>query len=123
MAAILIIDDDESVRQALRMVLETAGHVVTEANGGRAGLKLGKAQVFDLVISDILMPEFDGIEMIRALRKVSQKIKILAISGGGRTNPEIFLSMAQQLGADGTLMKPFGKLELLGEVERLLERK
>jgi DNA-binding response OmpR family regulator len=122
MATILIIDDDESVRVAMRMVLEGAGHKVVAATGGREGLRLGKSQVFDLVISDILMPEFDGIETIRELRKVSQTIKIMAISGGGKTNPEIFLSMAQQLGADGTLMKPFGRTELLAAVEGLLGR-
>jgi DNA-binding response OmpR family regulator len=122
MAAILIIDDDESVRAAIRMVLETAGYMVVEADGGRKGLLFGKSQAFDLVICDILMPEFDGIETIRGLRNVSQKIKILAISGGGKTNPEIFLSMAQQLGADDTLMKPFGRTELLAHVEELLKK-
>jgi DNA-binding response OmpR family regulator len=122
MATILVVDDDQSVRQAVRMVLETAGHMVIEAEGGRAGLKLGKMQAFDLVIIDILMPEIDGIETIRGLRKFSQKIKILAISGGGKTNPDIFLTMAAQLGADGTLMKPFGRTELLEAVDQLLNR-
>jgi len=107
MAAILMIDDDQLTREAITSVLRTAGHNVRDTHDGRRAVNMHREEPAQLVITDILMPEFDGIELIRQLRKADPAVKIVAISGGGWAEPEKFLTMAQRLGADATLSKPF----------------
>ncbi len=120
MARILIIDDDDQMRAMLRQVLERAGHEALEASDGRGGLEAHREAPFQLVITDILMPEGEGLETIRQLRQVSPDVIIVAISGGGQTGTLDFLDVAQRLGAARSLQKPFGLQELLDVVDELL---
>jgi CheY-like chemotaxis protein len=117
-ATILVIDDEAEVRQTLARML--AGHAVHEAADGGAGLALAAELAPDLVVTDILMPEKEGIETIRELRRAHPRVRILAISGGGQSGTLDFLDMARALGADAALAKPFRRSELLEMVERLL---
>ena len=107
MARILVIEDDEFVRLTVSQALEHAGHVVANAANGDMGLKIFGEFQPDLVITDLVMPEKEGIETIVELRKLEPDLKIIAMSGGGRTKDMIFLDVAQQLGAYRALPKPF----------------
>jgi CheY-like chemotaxis protein len=120
MALILVIDDEEFVRDMLRQMLEAEGHSVVEAPNGAAGLRLLHEQKPALVITDILMPEKEGIETIRELRKVAPHVKIIAISGGGRMSRIDLLAVAQSFGAAGALAKPFERRELIDTVRSVL---
>lgn len=120
MAAILVIDDDEAVRKLIAMILERDQHRVVEAANGVSGIKAFKAAAFDLVITDLIMPEQEGLETIRELRKDGGRVRILAISGGFPGNPIDILDMARSLGADAALGKPFTPASLLAEVDSLL---
>ena len=108
MANILVIDDEAGVREMMRDTLEELGHTVVEASNGVLGMqKYGEAP-FDLVITDIIMPDQEGIETIQQIRKIRSDQKIIAMSGGGRTKTVEFLQIAQSLGAQRVLKKPFG---------------
>ncbi len=120
MARILVIDDEDQMRGMLRQALERAGYEVEEARDGREGLWRYQASPPALVITDILMPEKEGLEIIRDLRRDNPEVKIIAISGGGRTGNLNFLEIAAKLGAQRTLQKPFGLRELLQTVQELL---
>jgi two-component system response regulator (stage 0 sporulation protein F) len=114
MATILIIDDEPSVRALLRCVLEAAGYQVTEASNGRQGLELYRLRPADLVITDILMPELNGFDMLLELTREFLDAKVIAISGvGGEEN---HLDKAKLLGARRTFQKPFGMPQLLDAV-------
>src|SRR5438477_953392 len=106
MARILVIDDEQPIRELLRHVLEKEGHEVVEAQDGKDALRLAEQSPPDLVITDIMMPEQDGLEVIRALRRESPDLKMLAISGGGLLRSRA-LHVANLLGAFDTLQKPF----------------
>ncbi len=120
MARILIIDDEAELRAMLRRMLEQAGHEVTEAANGAQGLRLYEQDAPDLIITDIIMPEREGVETIIALRRADPELPIIAISGGGRLAATDFLSMAKKLGARHTLSKPFGRDQLLEAVSECL---
>ncbi len=120
MARIVLIDDDEDVRRTLVRMLETAGHEVHEAADGSSGLELCLEVDPQLVITDILMPEKEGIETIMTLKRDRPALKIIAISGGGRSGGMDFLDMARSLGADEVLQKPFRRAELLDLMTRVL---
>jgi len=122
MATIVVIDDDADVRQTLTRILGSAGHAVHEAAYGEAGLRLAAELAPALVITDILMPEKEGIEIIRELRRAQPRLRILAISGGGQPGALDFLDMARALGADAALAKPFRRVELLDLVTGLLAK-
>ncbi len=113
-------DDDELLREALRIVLQGAGYEVMEACDGDVGLRLQREHPADLVLVDIFMPERDGLEVIKALRIESPQVKIIAVSGGGRTGQIEVLSVAAAFGAARTLVKPFAPLELLKAIRELL---
>jgi CheY-like chemotaxis protein len=120
MARILIIDDDDTVRLSLKMLLEDAEYEVVEADDGEAGLECMRENPADLVISDIFMPKKEGIETIDELRREFPHVRIIAISGGGRMDPDAYLDIARRVGADASLFKPFDMKVLLNMVERLL---
>lgn len=121
MATLLVIDDDDALLEALRQILERADHRVTLARNGREGYQRFTADRFDLVITDILMPEQEGLETINQLRQAAPDLPILAISGGGAAMEAQFtLTLASRLGAVRTLVKPFTRQELLDAVEALL---
>jgi CheY-like chemotaxis protein len=117
---ILVIDDDALVRQALMLVLESRGYEVQCAPEGRQGLRAYQKRRPDLVISDIIMPEMEGIQTIMELRILSQDCPIIAISGGGRFGELDFLTVAKELGATATLSKPFETEDLLRTVASCL---
>ena len=117
---ILVIDDDDQMRVLLRQVMEWAGFEVAEAEDGREGMQLQRRQPADLVITDLIMPEQEGMETIRLLKKEFPQTRIIAISGGGRIGPEAYLPAAQELGADRVFSKPFDVRELAGAVKELL---
>ena len=120
MPHVLLIDDEKLVRLTVRKILEAEGYEVSEAEDGMVGLESFKQQPFDLVITDIVMPECEGIETIAAIRKIKPDQKILAISGGGRNKNLDYLSMAVLQGAADKLAKPFSRSELLSVVTRCL---
>ena len=121
MANILVIDDEAPMRRFVAMSLEKQGHAVSEAADGAEALRILAERRIDLVITDLLMPETDGIETILELRRLYPAIKIIAISGGGDyQSGKGFLRAAESLGADRTLTKPFEFRELLPAVEALL---
>ena len=118
--SILVIDDEQLIRLQIRSALEFEGFTVHEAADGNEGLTRIALDRPDVVITDILMPDKEGIETILELRRLYPKIRIIAISGGGRTGNKDFLRTAKHLGADRTLAKPFGLAELLRMVRELL---
>ena len=122
MARILVVDDDRQIVNAFRMTLERAGYEVEEASDGNAALKLFSQCKVDLVVTDIVMPEKDGIEVVMEVRRRDPHVKILAISGGGHVNPFTYLIMAKQLGADQVLVKPVDTETLLKTIESLLKK-
>lgn len=121
MARILLIDDDDSVRFSLKMALEDAGYHVTDCADDAAALGRFAAEPADLVITDIFMPEKEGIETIHAIKRIRPETRIIAISGDGRMAPGDYLSIAKQIGADDTLAKPFDIQDLIHLVDRLLD--
>jgi DNA-binding response OmpR family regulator len=108
------------MRVLLRQVMEWAGHEVVEAADGREGTRLQRQHRADLVITDLIMPEQEGLETITALRRDYPGLKIIAISGGGRIGPEAYLPAARELGADRVFSKPFDVQELAETVRELL---
>ena len=117
---ILIIDDEEGIRRMMKLALEKAGYETLDAPDGRSGLNVYQETLPDLVITDIFMPEMEGLETIMALRQVNPDVRIMTISGGGRCGCD-YLPLALKLGSSQTLAKPFTPKELLGAVRELLE--
>ncbi len=120
MARILLVDDDVLVRDSITFALEDAGHSVVPAANGNEGLAALQREDFDLVVLDILMPEREGIETIREIRKTWTTLPVLAMSGGDKTGWTDFLRMASILGATDTLAKPFTASELVARIARLI---
>lgn len=122
MARILLVEDDEAVREILRKTLVAAGYEVEEAPDGVVALAAYRRQPIDLVITDLVMPEKDGLETIMDLRRLNPAVKIIAMSGGGWTlGPgQIYLETARVLGALEILAKPFTASTLLTAVSEVL---
>lgn len=120
MAHLIIIDDESSMRSALRSALERFGHVITEASDGRTGLALIDPTVHQVVITDIVMPGTEGLEVLMELRRQHSKLKVIAMSGGGRLKAGSYLHSAKLLGADEVLAKPFSCDELVAALDRVL---
>jgi two-component system, response regulator, stage 0 sporulation protein F len=119
MATILIIEDEEPIRALLRFALEAAGYVVTEAANGRQGLERYLQRPTDLIITDIAMPELNGLDMLLELTRQFLYAKVIAISGaGGEQN---VLDVAKLLGARQTFQKPFSVPRLLDAVRYELD--
>ncbi len=121
MARVLVIDDDDDTRRMLCEVLTRAGHEVVAAADGRTGVARYRESRADVVITDIFMPEFDGLETIREIRREFLQARIIAISGGGRRSDFDYLPSALMLGAWRTMDKPFNPAELLQAVAEALE--
>lgn len=119
---LLIIDDDDLFRMTLRAIFEDAGFEVVEAPDGNHGIEAFERRPADVVITDILMPEKEGIETILELRRSHPEVKIIAMSGGGEAGNANFLDMAEKLGANRILNKPFTRSDVLNAVEGLLTR-
>jgi len=122
MARILVIDDSWTYRDAVSRGLEARGHAVTQAKDGFDGIRLLESRVFDLVVTDILMPRQDGIEVILAANKLRPRPGILAVSGAGALARPDYLRMAVELGADWALDKTSSLAEMADTVETLLSK-
>jgi CheY-like chemotaxis protein len=121
MANILVIEDDPGVRRVLLSTLQYAGHVVHAVDNGRDGLRAVCERAPDLVVTDIVMPEPDGLQIIEALKRDHPHVRIIAISGGGMICRTAYLELAHLLGAHKTLQKPVLPSDLLYAVSELLE--
>ena len=121
MTRILVIDDDSGIRQLLRATLEDIGCEVVEADNGLDGLKRLDEGAFSVIVCDIMMPEMDGLEAIREIRQRHGQTKIVAISGGGRSVQIRYLKVAEGLGADRHLHKPFEPDDLVRTIQDLLK--
>ena len=114
MATILVIDDQASIRTLLRRTLEGAGYEVLEASNGRLGLEVYRARPADLIITDIVMPEMSGLEMILELTRDFLNVKVIAMSGSLESTGS--LNAAKLLGARQTFQKPLDLEQLLSAV-------
>ena len=125
MKKILVIDDDDLVRNVMTKILEREGFELSGASNGKEGVEIFRNNPTDLVITDLIMPEQDGIETIIELKKACQDIKIIAISGGGQVGPgkvgtTDYLSIAKQYGAADVLNKPVERDILVETVKKVL---
>jgi CheY-like chemotaxis protein len=120
MKNILLIDDDLEFSAAVCAVLRRAGYEVVHAANGRKGLVLYLKTRFDLVVSDILMPDVDGVEVILALRKLDAQLPIIAMSGGGLVQPQTYMKIARACGGNAFLTKPFDPAALIEQVTRAI---
>jgi CheY-like chemotaxis protein len=119
MARIIVIDDDRRFLRTIRRALEASGHAVIGYEDGRAAIAQIGREVPDLLITDIFMPEMDGLETIRRARAMSSTLPIIAITGRSIPRPD-YLRIARVFGASATLAKPFRRAELVGLISRLL---
>ncbi len=120
MAKILIVDDDPDVCFVLKKLLERKGHEAVTSLNGLEALKCLERSPFDVVITDLIMPEMDGIELITKMRITYPEQKVIAISGGGRINAAVYLQMAKLLKVKHTFQKPIKADELLNAIDDLL---
>lgn len=116
MATVLVIEDDPQMRRLVARALAMAQHQVLQARNGREGLEQFRAHHPAVVITDLVMPEMEGIEIIRQLRQEAPTIRIIAMSGGGTTGSMMFLDFARELGADAVLSKPFRASDVIALV-------
>jgi len=120
MIKILIIDDEPYILLMLKKMFEKAGYAVDLASNGREGMALFEKHTVDLVITDIIMPDKEGLELIREMKKKQPGLKIIAMSGGGRVSSESYLECARVFGAEKVFQKPFTQKELVTAVKELL---
>ncbi len=120
MPRVMVIDDDADVRMSLRRILERDGHKVLEEPDGKSALRHFVGDPVDVVISDVYMPEMDGIEFLVRVREIFPQARIIMISGGGHTSKENVLTNASMLGADRILEKPYEIQEVLEAVREVL---
>jgi CheY-like chemotaxis protein len=120
MARILIVDDEPDILVILERMLRKLNHETVLAVNGREAVRRLEEGPVDLIITDLIMPESEGIETIAAVRKRWPGVKIIAMSGGGRQSPMPYLAVAATLGADATLAKPFERSDLVDALQHVL---
>ena len=120
MGKILIIDDEPYILLMLKKMIEKIGYEVELASNGREGMDIFKKEGVDMVITDIIMPDKEGLEIILEMKQAQPELKIIAISGGGRISPESYLECAKHFGASKVFQKPFKQKELVGAVKILM---
>ena len=120
MKKILIIDDEAPVQKMLKRLLEKNDFSVIQADNGNEGIKKFKEHTPDLIITDLIMPEKEGLETIRELKKIEPNVKIIAISGGGLNDPKMYLDLAGKFGAVKTFSKPVDNDVLLSSIKQIL---
>jgi DNA-binding NtrC family response regulator len=120
MAKILVIDDDAAIRDVIFQLLQDGGHTLTMAENGREGVALFRANRPDLVITDIIMPEQEGIETLKQIRQIQPDAKVVVVSGGGRLGNEPYLDVARAMGALDTIEKPFDPDDFIRRIARCL---
>lgn len=116
----MVIDDDDDVRASLRRILERDGYTVIEEPDGKSALRHFAGDPADLVISDVYMPDMDGIDLLLRVRDAFPEARIIVISGGGQMGKESVLAAASRLGADRIFEKPFDVLDMLEAVRAVL---
>jgi CheY-like chemotaxis protein len=120
-ARILVIEDHQEVREVLVQALSSAGYSVLEAENGRDALRHLEDTGIDLVITDILMPEKDGLEVLMEIRARNRQVQVIAMSSGGHIGPRYFLDTARALGAARTFTKPFDMNRMMDAVKELTQ--
>lgn len=123
MSKILVIEDDSSFRSVLTQMLQKAGYEVKSAEDGNQALEICEGYKPDLVLTDIVMPDKEGLETIQELLEHNPGLLIVAMSGGGKYGPDSYLPLAKKLGAKACLQKPFMRNELLTTIECILEQR
>src|ERR1035437_2498495 len=121
MPGVLIVEDDKELREMLKLSLLRRNFTVLEAENGKAAITHFKPLITDLVVTDLIMPEEDGLKVVIKLRELKPSIKIIAISGAGKVGPGSYLNLAKALGADAIYSKPFSINDLIAKIEQLLE--
>ncbi len=121
MPGILIVEDDNDLREMLKVSLTRRRFIVLEAENGKDAINHFKPAVTDLIITDLIMPEEDGLKVIMRLREIKPSLKIIAISGGGKAGPASYLNLAKALGADIIYSKPFSVNDMIMKIEELLK--
>ncbi|MDD2236360.1 MAG: response regulator [Kiritimatiellae bacterium] len=121
MKRVLVIDDDDQIRNLISIMLEREGYEVDQLNDGMNAYQQYAAHPYDVVITDIIMPEKEGLETIMEIRHAFPSCKVIAISGGGRISPTDCLAMAKHLGVEYTFPKPFERSALIEAVKQLTE--
>lgn len=119
MASIIVLDDEDQVRMMLLQLLERAGHKVFPASSGDEALRVYRENQVDVLITDLIMPDKEGIEVITEFKREFPDVKIIAMSGGGRVGPDNYLNLAEKLGASRTFSKPFNHQEMLKAIEEI----
>ena len=130
MASVLVVDDEPEVGEAIRRVLERAGFTVGLAASAAEGLRIMAAAQPDILVTDMIMPKTNGLELIKAVRSQYPRVRVIAISGGGSIGPlsykpdaiktHAYLAAAREAGAKEILTKPFDMSDLVAAVRRLL---
>jgi CheY-like chemotaxis protein len=120
MAGILIVEDDEDLREMLKISLMARKYTILEASNGKEALLRFKPLITNMVITDLIMPDEDGLKVIMKIKEINPSIKVIAISGGGKAGPGNYLNLAKALGADEVFPKPFSVNELIKKIEELL---
>lgn len=115
----LVIDDDALVRESIQLMLQRIDSVVDLAKDGEQGVEMFKKNKYDIIITDIIMPEKEGFEAISDIKKLDKNAKIIAISGGSRNGMGSYLPLAEGLGAKAILYKPFNEEELIHTIGKL----
>ncbi len=123
MANVLIVDDEESVRETLGTLIAAGGHTIWQASSGFEAINRYDAERADLAIVDLIMPELGGLETIAELRKKNRSLKVIAASGAPKLGRSRLLDWATRMGADRTFCKPFVMAEMLGAVGEILNRR
>jgi CheY-like chemotaxis protein len=121
MPGILIVEDDKDLREMLKTSLGKRKYTILEAADGKEAILHFKPAMTDLVITDLIMPDEDGLKVITKLKEMKPGIKIIAISGGGKAGPGNYLNVARALGADEVLSKPFSLIDLLSKIDSILK--
>lgn len=120
MTRILVIEDDELARESVTLMLEENGYEVEMASDGDVGLKMFAQEHFDLVVTDLIMPEVNGMDVLSQIKQEHPETRVIVISGGGRLTPISYLDVAKKLGADDVLTKPFTAFELTSAAAMVL---
>jgi two-component system, chemotaxis family, chemotaxis protein CheY len=123
MATILLLEDNVPLAEVMMQALRASGHVITHAETGRAGIELLRVQAYDLLITDVVMPDQDGIETVMWMRENQPHVPIITISGDSPRHAQLYLSITQKFGVMRTLLKPFGPELLLRTVAEVLKER
>ncbi len=121
MACILVVDDEEVMRELIRDILEDAGYDVLTASDGNEALALFKKNNVDVVLTDLIMPNKDGEEVVQELRKINPDAKIIVMSGGGQISGEDHIQLLEDLDVQHAIVKPINAKQLLKDIEEMLD--